>query len=150
MRTWPPRRWWFAVLTAAATIIVVAIPTALISTPWFTREIPPTPWAWPVLVVTSLLAGLVAATYVARKDGQARTRSGSLGTIGAITAFFAVGCPVCNKLVLLALGYTGALQMFEPIQPFLATGSIALLLIALVLRIRREQSCPLPQPPAAQ
>ena len=144
LRSWPARRWWFALAATAATIVVAAIPTVLIPNPWFTREIPPTAWAWPVLIVTSLLAGLVAASYVARKDTHAATRSGVLGTTGAIASFFAVGCPVCNKLVLVALGYSGALQFFEPLQPYLAAGSIALLTTALVMRIRRERSCPLP------
>lgn len=144
LATWPARRWWFALATAAATIIVVAIPTVLIPNPWFVREIPPTPWAWPVLILTSILAGLLAATYVARKDTPGRGRAGVLGTTGTITSFFAVGCPVCNKLVLLALGYTGALQFFEPLQPYLAAGSLLLLTIALIQRIRKERACPLP------
>lgn len=144
LRTWPARRWYFALATAAATIVLVAIPTVLIPNPWFAREIPPTAWSWPVLIVTGVLAGLVAATYVARKDGDSKERGGVLGTAGALGAFFAVGCPVCNKLVLLAIGYTGALQFFEPFQPFLAAGSIALLALALVMRVRRERSCPIP------
>lgn len=149
LRSWPARRWWFAAGTAAATVIVVAVVTAMIETPWFMRDVPTTAWAWPVLVVSSALAGLVAATYVARKDGAAQQRSGALSVAGTIGAFFAVGCPVCNKLVLLALGYAGALQFFEPLQPYLAGGSIALLALALVLRVRRERSCPLPGAAAA-
>lgn len=150
LRTWPARRWYFALATAVTTIVLVAIPTVLIPNPWFAREIPPTAWAWPVLVVTGVLAGLVAATYVARKDVNGKERTGALGTAGALAAFFAVGCPVCNKLVLLAIGYTGALQFFEPFQPYLAAGSVALLATALVLRVRRERSCPIPQSSAAK
>ncbi|EPR75477.1 hypothetical protein ADILRU_2020 [Leifsonia rubra CMS 76R] len=30
-------------------------------------------------------------------------------------AWFAVGCPVCNKIALLALGYTGALACPAPV-----------------------------------
>lgn len=149
LRTWPARRWYFAAATAVLTVVAVAIPTVLIPNPWFSREIPPTSWAWPVLIVTSVLAGLVAATFVARKDGEEKSRSGVLGTTGAIATFFAVGCPVCNKLVLIALGYTGALQFFEPVQPYLAAGSIGLLAAALVMRVRRERSCPVPQGAAA-
>ncbi len=144
LRTWQPRRWWFALATAVATIVFAGIPTVLIPNPWFTRELPVTAWAWPVLIVTAILAGLVAATYVARKDTTGNNRGGVLGTTGAILSFFAVGCAVCNKLVLLALGYAGALQFFEPLQPYLAGGSIILLAVALVMRIRRERSCPLP------
>lgn len=128
------------------TIVFVAIPTVLIPNPWFVREIPVTPWAWPVLLVTSVLAGLVGATYVARKDVAEKDRGGVVGATGAIATFFAVGCPVCNKLVLIALGYTGALQFFEPLQPYLAGGSIVLLAVALAMRVQRERSCPLPRP----
>lgn len=150
LRTWQARRWWFAAATAAVTIIVVAIPTVLIPNPWFTRELPVTPWAWPVLIVSGILAGLVAATYVARKDVDGKSKGGALGTTGALVSFFAVGCPVCNKLVLIAIGYTGALQFFEPLQPYLAGGSIVLLAVALIMRIQRERSCPLPGAAAQQ
>ncbi len=60
-----------------------------------------------------------------------------------------MGCPVCNKLVLLALGYTGAIQFFEPVQPYLAAGAIALLAWALAARVRRERACALRTSPAA-
>lgn len=141
---WPARRWMFALGTAVATVLVVGIPTDLIPNPVFGRDIPPTAWSWPVLILTAVLAGMVAATYVARKDTPDRERGGKLGAAGAFMTFFAVGCPVCNKLVLLALGYTGALQFFAPVQPFLAVGSIVLLAAALILRVRRERSCPVP------
>ena len=146
LRAWQARRWWVAAATAAITIVIVAIPTVLIPNPWFAREISVTPWAWQVLLVSGILAGLVAATYVARKDIDGTSRGGALGTTGAIISFFAVGCPVCNKLVLIAIGYTGALQFFEPLQPYLAGGSIVLLFVALIMRIQRERSCALPGP----
>lgn len=144
LATWPARRWMFALGTAVATVLVVGIPTDLIPNPVFGRDIPPTAWSWPVLILTAVLAGMVAATYVARKDTPDRERGGKLGAAGAFMTFFAVGCPVCNKLVLLALGYTGALQFFAPVQPFLAVGSIVLLAAALIVRVRRERSCPVP------
>lgn len=144
LATWPARRWLFALGTAVATVLVVGIPTDLIPNPVFGRDIPPTAWSWPVLILTAVLAGMVAATYVARKDTPDRERGGKLGAAGAFMTFFAVGCPVCNKLVLLALGYTGALQFFAPVQPFLAVGSIVLLAAALIVRVRRERSCPVP------
>ena len=144
LAAWPARRWLFAIGTAVATVLVVGIPTDLIPNPVFGRDIPPTAWSWPVLILTAVLAGMVAATYVARKDTPDRERGGKLGAAGAFMTFFAVGCPVCNKLVLLALGYTGALQFFAPVQPFLAVGSIVLLAAALIVRVRRERSCPVP------
>lgn len=143
LRSWPARRWWFALGAAAMTVLVVAVPTDMIDTPLFTRDVPVTWWAWPVLIVNAILAGLVGATYVARRD-EAKRSGGAWGVVGGLATFFAVGCPVCNKLVLLALGYAGALQFFEPIQPYLAGSAIALLAAAFVLRVARERTCPLP------
>lgn len=78
LATWPARRWLTAALVAVGTVLIVAIPTAMI------------------------------------------------------------------KLVLLALGYTGAIQFFGPIQPYLAVGAIALLVWAFASRVLKENSCPLP------
>jgi len=142
---WPARRWSVAALTAVATYLVIAIPTDLIDTPFFSREVAPTAWSWPVLVLSAILAGLVTATYVAYPEGAVPRRSeGRLGMAGWMITFFAVGCPVCNKIVLLALGTSGALQFFEPVQPFLAAASLVLLGWALHARLTRENSCRLP------
>jgi hypothetical protein len=135
---WPLQRWLAAAVAAAATYLVVAVPTDLIDTPLFSREVPPTWWSFPVLGVTAVLTGLLLATYVSREPaggepgGEGSGSKGRFGAAGAIVSFFAVGCPVCNKLVLLALGTSGAMQYFEPIQPLLAALSIALLLWAFV------------------
>lgn len=140
---WPARRWITALLSALATVLVIGVPTDLIDTPVFRRDVPPTVWSWPVLIVTGVLTGMLVATYVARKDtAEAKKSESPLGSVGAFLAFFAVGCPVCNKLVLLALGYAGALQWFAPVQPYLAALSLALLAYALWQRISKERTCP--------
>ncbi|MDN4481987.1 hypothetical protein [Demequina lignilytica] len=147
LRAWPARRWMVAAATAAATYLLIALPTDLIPNPVFGREIPPTAWSYWALGLSAVLSGLVTATYVATPEEAQRPREGRLGMAGALVTFFAVGCPVCNKLVLLALGYTGAIQFFEPIQPYLAAGAIVLLAWAFVARVRRESSCVLPERP---
>ncbi|MGA8980983.1 MAG: hypothetical protein WB473_17890 [Pedococcus sp.] len=69
----------------------------------------------------------------------------SLGAYaGGFLSFFAVGCPVCNKLVLLALGYTGALTWFQPLQPVLQLLGFGLLAWALRRRLSAAQYCPVP------
>ena len=101
--TWPTRRWVVAGLAAILTVLVVGIPTVLIPNPWFGRTVPPTLWALPVLVVTAALSGLVTATYngsPAAPSAEAPSRS---GLVGGFLAYLAVGCPVCNKIALLAL-----------------------------------------------
>ncbi len=142
LRSWPLRRWLAAAGTAAGFALLVAIPTDLIDTPVFGREIPPTWWAWPSLAVSSVLGGLLVATYVAspaQPDATAQRRG---GWVGAALTYFAVGCPVCNKLVLVALGSAGAITWFEPVQPVLQGLAIVLLAWALRSRLLGELSCP--------
>lgn len=148
--SWPARRWLTALASAIGFALVVAVPTALIDTPYFGREVPPTWWAWPSLIVSSLLAGLLIATYVARPTDQSvpevepdvsADTAARGGWIGGTLTFFAVGCPVCNKLVLIALGSAGAMRWFEPVQPVLQIGAVALLLWALHRRLQGENQC---------
>ena len=147
--SWPRRRWLVALGAAVAFVLVVAVPTDLIDTPVFGREVPPTWWAWPGLLVSSALGGLLVATYVAvpqQPDQPDVTATRRGGWVGAALTYFAVGCPVCNKLVLLALGSAGALTWFEPVQPLLQVLAIALLAWALRSRLRGELSCPINTP----
>lgn len=141
LRTWPMRRWIVAVGAASVFVLVVAIPTDLIDNPVFGREIPPTVWAWPSLLVSSVLGGLLLATYVdpAPREDEPALRRG--GWLGAALTFLAVGCPTCNKLALLALGSAGAIAWFEPVQPLLQALAIGLLGWALRRRLLGELSC---------
>jgi hypothetical protein len=157
LRTWSWRRWATAIVAGAVTALLVALPTAVIPNPVFGREIGVTWWSYPVVVVTAILGGLLIATYVRTPgidagdavgesiDGEEPDRPMKLGAAGALVSFFAVGCPVCNKLVLLALGATGAVTWFAPIQPLLALASIALMTWALRSRLRGEVACALPR-----
>lgn len=165
LASWSRRRWLAALGAAVVTGLVIGVPTALIPTPVFGREIPPTAWSWPVLLVTSVLSGLLFATYVreqrAAQVGAADPSSAGAGAagmgsaepaadgtraagIGGLLSFLAVGCPVCNKIALLALGYSGALQWFAPLQPVLALVGVALLAWALRGRLRGAVACPAP------
>jgi hypothetical protein len=143
LRMWSSRRWWVAAGASVATALVVAVPTAMIPTPVFGRDVPTTWWAWPTLALTAVLGGMLVATYV-REPGTAPATGQGLdrkGTVGGLLSFFAVGCPVCNKLALVALGYTGALQWFAPVQPVLAVGGVVLLGWALRARLRGQLEC---------
>ena len=147
---WSTRRWVVAGATALATALVIAVPTALVDNPVFGREIPPTWWAWPSLLVSSALAGLLTATYVRSPvdpEAPESERSRRRGLAGGLLTFFAVGCPVCNKIVLLALGYAGAMTWFQPVQPVLQVLAVALLAVALVQRLRGEIACAVPTTP---
>jgi hypothetical protein len=47
-----------------------------------------------------------------------------------------VGCPVCNKLVVVLLGSSGALTYFAPVQPLLGLLAVTLSATALAVRLR--------------
>lgn len=152
--SWDIRRWQVAGAAAAGTALLVAVPTDLIDTPLFSRDVPPTWWSWPMLLVSSVLTGMLVGTYVRvasrrtspperptnqrSSDDLHGRRWGGLG--GALT-FFAVGCPVCNKVVLLAMGSSGAMTWFQPVQPLLSVGAVVVLGWALHRRLSGETSC---------
>ncbi len=123
--------------------------TVLIPNPVFGREIPPTAWSYPVWVVTSALSGLLIATYIqpagSKQSKGSEEKLSVWGTAGAIGSWFAIGCPVCNKLALLALGYTGALNYFGAAQPYLAALSLVLLIVGLVYRLSGTIACEMPR-----
>lgn len=142
---WDPRRRLTAVAGALATLLVVAVPTAMIPNPVFGRDVGVTWWSWPVLLATAALSGLLLATYV-RADIPSDPTVSRRGAAGGLLTFFAVGCPVCNKLVLVLLGYAGALQWFAPVQPLLAVAAVGLLVWAVRARLAGEVACPVPAP----
>jgi hypothetical protein len=107
-----------AALGAVGTALLIGIPTDVVANPWFSREIGVRAADVVVLVALSVLTGALAATYaVAGSSGASAPRAG----IGSgIVGWFAVGCPVCNKLVVGLIGASGATGTFAPAQPALA------------------------------
>ncbi|GAA1071513.1 hypothetical protein [Nocardiopsis composta] len=142
MRQWTKRQWAAAAGGTAAALVVLGVPTVLIPNGLFAREIEPTWWSYPVWALAAVLSGLLLATYV--RTGPAPrddTRPDRRGLGGTLLTWFAIGCPVCNKLVLLAVGASGALNWFAPLQPLLALAGLALLALALRARLRTAASC---------
>lgn len=128
--------------------LVTGIPTGVLPSPLYTRMTPVLWWNYPVWVLTIVLGGLAIATYVRTPDSDDRGRvSGVAG--GGILSTLAIGCPVCNKLVVAAIGTSGALSVWAPLQPLLAVAGLGLLAYALLRRLRGEIYCPVTLPPAA-
>ena len=143
LRGWTARQVLVALGSGLAVAVLVGMATVLIPNPFFAREIPPVWWNYPVWLVTSALSGMLAATYVRGTDADG-ARSSRMGLAGGVLVWFAVGCPVCNKLALLALGYAGAVTWFAPVQPFLALAALVLTGAALLWRLQGQVACPVP------
>lgn len=134
-----------ATVMGVLVLVLVGVPTDIIATPLFGREIPVRWWEYPVLVATAVLT---AAWFAMPGPApRAQSRRGPFGAV--LLSLLAVGCPVCNKLVLLALGTTGALSIWQPVQPLLALVSLGMLGFAVLQRWRRrhcvDKSCTAPR-----
>lgn len=149
MRLWTVRQWTAAALGTAGALVLLGIPSVLLPNDLFVREIEAAWWTYPVWVTTAVLCGLLLATYTRPHGGRtpADTEEGGdrstprRGLAGGLLAWFAIGCPTCNVLVIMALGTSGALSWFAPLQPLLAVAGLALLALALRARLRTAAAC---------
>ena len=132
LRLFGPKGWIAAATGSVAAFFLLGVPTVMIGNPFFTRMIPARDQDYVIWIVSSLLLGLVVGTFaISSMKGSGGKAMGS----GVLT-FLAVGCPICNKLVLVILGVSGALAYFEPVQLYLGIGSVILLVWTLLLRAR--------------
>lgn len=142
-----PRFLAWALAWSLGSLLVFGLVSAIIPNPVFGREIPPEPFAIWVWLASAPLMGLLGATYTAPPPRVPlgvlttgttveRERGGALGTFASFGTFLAIGCPVCNKLALIALGTSGAMTVWAPIQPVVGAVSIVLLIAALGWRVR--------------
>lgn len=122
------------VFASLAVIAVIGVPTDVVPNPWFTRMTPVRPLDVVFLLLTGVLTGALLATFVlpARCARRAPGAAGASGTL----AWLAIGCPICNKLIVAAIGISGALNVFAPLQPFLGLLGVVVAATALTLRLR--------------
>jgi hypothetical protein len=124
-------------------LVLSGVPADLVDTPLFLRMTPAEWWNYALWVAGAILVGLLAATYAAAPARHVPGAShGGKVFGGGLLSVFAVGCPACNKLVVLALGAGGALTYFGTVQPVLGLLSVGLLLYALRARLAGEGACP--------
>jgi hypothetical protein len=156
LRSWTPRQHLAAAVFSVAFALLIGVPTVLIPNPVFGRQVPVQAWNYPVWIASSILGGMLAATYVrqSRREVDATAANepadtvdapSRFGMVGGLLAWFAVGCPVCNKLALLALGYSGAITWFAPVQPYLAAAALLMTAGALLVRLRGQILCLTPR-----
>lgn len=138
------RRGLVGAAAAVATALLIGIPTGIVETPWYQRMTPVLWWNYPVWALSSLMTGALVATYVRDPAGAVPTTQEGKTILGGTLSLLAVGCPICNKLVVMAIGVSGALTWFAPLQPVLAAGSLGLLAYALWARRRVQTNCRLP------
>lgn len=136
------RFWGLAALCTVGIAALIGAPTALIPTAFFIRMTPTGAGDYIVWATSAALVGPLLALSLLYPVGAAREslRRIGLGNVRAMTgvalAAFSVGCPVCNKLVVLFLGIGGAMTLFNPLRPWLGAMAVLLLGTTLLLRVR--------------
>lgn len=136
--------WIRAVGLAVVAGVAIAIPADLIDNRFFGRPIEPKTIDYVILAVTAALIGLILAIRPPKSEDTERQDTGTM--FGGLVSFLAVGCPVCNQLVVALVGTSGALSWWAPVQPVVGLLAVGLLLYTLRLRLRtyRLTACPLP------
>ena len=146
LRSLPTNTYVRAIPYGIVALLMIGIPSDLIENPIFGRPIEPKPIDYLILGVTASLAGLVFAIRPKPMEGVTPVGEDTTPIWGGFVSFLAVGCPVCNQVVVAAIGTSGALSWWAPVQPLVGLAAIGLLLWALRKRLDTYEltSCPLP------
>ncbi|MBA2382600.1 MAG: hypothetical protein H0V73_10870 [Chloroflexi bacterium] len=140
------RFWLVAIVGTIGAFLILGVPTAVIPNPFFIRMTPTEPTNLVVWLLSAPLIGLLIASYVRPPRHAVGHDVGEQGaghaTLGGVAAYLAIGCPICNKIVVAALGVSGVLNVFAPLQPIIGAASLTLLAATLVWRLRiRARRC---------
>ena len=129
-----PSFWARAFVWGLAFAALVGVPTSLIENPLFTRMTAPTWWNYVVAALVAVMGGLCMAirTHPAARECRVERRAAAGGGL----AYVAVGCPLCNKAVVLALGSSGTLTYFAPAQVLLGASAVTVSFLILVRALR--------------
>ncbi len=120
------------VAAAAAMFVILGTVAALWKNPLFMRMTPTEGFEIVLLLLQSVFAGV----YVGLPQNPCGKRTAGAG---AIIGFLGIACPVCNKLLVLAVGSALLLEYFEPVRLYVALAGAALLAAAVWLKLARPE-----------
>lgn len=121
------------VAVAAVTFAVLGTVAAIWANPLFMRMTPTSGFEVGLLLLQSALAGVYVGLPNPGCGGQ-RTAG-----FGAVVGFLGIACPVCNKILVFLIGSTWLLEYFEPVRVYVAMAGVALLALAIGLKVRRTE-----------
>lgn len=152
LRALPPVTYVRAIPYALVAAVFIGVPSDLIDTPIFGRPVETRPIDYVIWAITSALIGLVFAIRLPASQADEQERNDVRTVWGGFVSFLAVGCPVCNQLVVALLGSSGALSWWAPAQPFVGAAAIGLVVWALRTRLDTYAltACPVPNSRASR
>lgn len=123
------RFWITAMLWEVVFGLALGIPTVMLDNPLFRRMTSVEPWQYPVWILSALGAGMVLAARLLPQNTTCSVEGRAIS--GAGISYLALGCPICNKVVVAIIGVSGALDYFAPLQPLLAVAALTLVFVTL-------------------
>lgn len=126
---------------AAASFLALGTVTALWENPFFLRMTPASSLEISLLAALSLIVGVYVA--IRRPHCSVKTIS-----VGGVAGFLGIACPVCNKILLFALGADLLLTYFEPVRIYVAAAGVAIAGLALIrewMAANNSESAPVPE-----
>lgn len=123
----------FGLVATLISAVLQAIPTAVISNPVFVRMTPVRAQDYLFLAASSALIGLIFSTFGVRKAAVS-CQSRAVG--GGVLSTLAIGCPICNHVVVALIGISGALTYWAPLQPVVGATAIVILIWTLLKRMQ--------------
>ena len=129
-----------ALLAFAGFVLLFGIPTALIPTPWFTRMVSARSADYVFLLLNSALIGAYIGVHTYEKHERSK-KGDAMATTGGIANILAVGCPICNKVLVALLGASAVMVYVEPIRVWLGIFSAGFVGVALWFKIRSVRTC---------
>lgn len=123
-------------------VLLFGIPTALLPNPWFRRMIPARAADYVFLLLNSaLLAGYIALHLYEKHE--LRKGADALAASGGLLNILAVGCPVCNALLVALFGTSAIMAYIEPARVWIGVATSLLVGVAVYLKIKKVKSCKL-------
>jgi hypothetical protein len=127
----------FGLVAGLISLLSQAIPTAVLPNPFFSRMTPVRLQDYLFLITTSVLIGLIFSTFALPRSA-ASCQNRTFG--GGLLSVLAIGCPICNHVVVALIGISGALLYWAPLQPVI--GAAAVLILLWTLRKRFQEVAP--------
>ncbi|RKD88605.1 hypothetical protein [Halopiger aswanensis] len=146
----------YGVVAGIGVFLLFGLVTGLIPNPLYVRMVPRTPIDYLFLSLTALLAGIYvaqrSATEITTADADSPTAEDvdesennsvigedRLAFGGLVGGFLAVGCPICNVVLLALFSSSALMTYFDPLRPLL--GALSVTLLVGLIYVRHSRSC---------
>jgi hypothetical protein len=151
LRTLSRRQWKVAGWSYLAALLVMGVLGETLPIASLGRVVPVEWWNYVTLVISPVLIGLIAATFVPQRQPKRSRVRGATGTgVGSVVGTVAMACPACNPIAIPLFGTAGVFSFLAPERGLISLLSVALLAVTLVLRFRTARSCELLSPVQAE